>query len=70
MFKIKGPILAAMDIDKRSDEVLRQADALARSYKVRLFVCHVLPEIFATHPLFPQLNLEDALKAYDRAGKA
>jgi nucleotide-binding universal stress UspA family protein len=70
MFKIKGPILAAMDLDKGSDEVLRQADALARSYKVRLFVCHVLPEIFATHPLFPQLNLEDALKAYDRAGKA
>ena len=65
MFKIKGPILAAMDLDKRSDEVLRQADALARSYKVRLFVCHVLPEIFAVHPLFPQLHLDDALKSYD-----
>jgi nucleotide-binding universal stress UspA family protein len=65
MFKIKGPVLAAMDIDKRSDEVLRQADALARSYKVKLFVCHVLPEIFAVHALFPQLNLEDALKSYN-----
>jgi universal stress protein E len=65
MFQIKGPILAAMDLDKGSDEVLRQADALARSYKVKLFVCHVLPEIFAVHPLFPQLNLEDALKSYN-----
>jgi universal stress protein A len=62
MFQVKGPILAAMDHDKGSDEVLRQADALARSYHVKLSVCHVLPEIFAVRPLFPQLHLEDALK--------
>ena len=62
MFQIKGPILAAMDIDKGSEELLRQADALARSYKVKLSVCHVLPEIFAVRPLFPQLHLDDALK--------
>jgi nucleotide-binding universal stress UspA family protein len=65
MFQIKGPILAAMDLDKGSEELLRQADALARSYKVRLFVCHVLPEIFAVQPLFPQLHLDEALKSYD-----
>jgi universal stress protein A len=65
MFQIKGPILAAMDIDKGSEELLRQADALARSYKVKLSVCHVLPEIFAVQPLFPQLHLDDALKLYD-----
>jgi nucleotide-binding universal stress UspA family protein len=65
MFQIKGPILAAMDLDKGSDELLRQADALARSYKVKLSVCHVLPEIFAVQPLFPQLHLGDALKLYD-----
>ncbi|MBN2318884.1 MAG: universal stress protein [Acidobacteria bacterium] len=65
MFQIKGPILAAMDLDKGSDEVLRQADALARSHKVKLFVCHVLPEFFAVRPLFPQLHLDDALKSYD-----
>jgi len=65
MFQIKGPILAAMDLDKGSDELLRQADALARSYKVKLSVCHVLPEIFAVRPLFPQLHLDDALKLYD-----
>ena len=62
MFKIKGPILVAMDLDEGSDDLLRQADALARSYKVRLSVCHVLPEIFAVRPLFPQLHLDDALK--------
>ena len=51
-----------MDLDKGSDELLRQADALARSYKVKLSVCHVLPEIFAVRPLYPQLHLDDALK--------
>jgi len=62
MFHVKGPILAAMDLDKGSDDLLRQADALARSYNVKLSVCHVLPEIFAVRPLFPQLHLDDALK--------
>jgi universal stress protein A len=65
MFKIQGPILAAMDLDKGSEELLRQADALARSYHVKLFVCHVLPEIFDVRPLFPQLHLDDALKLHD-----
>jgi K+-sensing histidine kinase KdpD len=41
MFHIKGPILAAIDLNKGADEILRQADALARSYNVKLFVCHV-----------------------------
>ena len=63
MFEIKGPILAAMDLDNRSDDLLRQADAIARSYNVQLSVCHVLPEIFAMRPLFPQLHLDDALKS-------
>ncbi len=65
MFQIKGPILAAMDLDNGSDELLRQADTLARSYKVKLSVCHVLPEIFAVQPLFPQLHLGDAMKLSD-----
>jgi universal stress protein E len=65
MFQIKGPILAAMDLDKGSDELLRQADILAHSYRVKLSVCHVLPEIFAAQPLFPQLQLNDALKLCD-----
>ena len=63
MFKIKGPILAAMDLDTGSDDILLQAAALARSYRVKLSVCHVLPEIFAVRPMFPQLHLDDALKS-------
>jgi len=55
MFQVKGPILAAMDLDKGSDDLLRQADTLARSYHIKLSVCHVLPEIFAVRPLFPRL---------------
>jgi hypothetical protein len=38
---------------------------LLRSYKVKLSVCHVLSEIFAVRPLFPQLHLDDARKLYD-----
>jgi nucleotide-binding universal stress UspA family protein len=62
MFQINGPILAAIDLDIGSDEILRQADALARAYKVKLTVCHVLPEFFAVRPLYPQLHLDDAIK--------
>lgn len=62
MFQINGPILAALALDESSHEVLRQADSLARSYNVELHVCHVLHEIFAVRPLFPQLHLDDALK--------
>ena len=65
MFQVKGSILVAMDLDKGSDDLLRQADTLARSYHVKLSVCHVLPEIFAVRPLFPQLHLDDALKLND-----
>jgi nucleotide-binding universal stress UspA family protein len=62
MFHIKGPVLAAVDLDDRSLEILRQAHDFARFYNVELYVCHVLPEIFAVRPLFPQLHLDDALK--------
>ncbi len=65
MFHIKGPVLAAMDVGKGSDELLRQADAIARSHHVKLHICHVLPEVFAVRPLFPQLHLDDALKLSD-----
>lgn len=62
MCQINRSILAAIALDETSDEVLRQAHAFARSYKVDLYVCHVLPEIYAIRPLFPQLHLDDALK--------
>jgi hypothetical protein len=64
MFKIKGPILAATDL-KGSDELLRQADTLARSYHVKLSACRVIPESFAVRLLLTQLHLDDAQRLYD-----
>ncbi len=65
MFQIKGPVLAAMVFDEVSQEVLRQADALASFYKTDMYICHVLPEICAVRPLFPYLHMDDALNAAD-----
>ncbi len=62
MFRIAGPILVATTLDKRADEPLRQADALSRAHGVGLHVCHVLPEIYAVRPLFPQFHLHDAFR--------
>jgi nucleotide-binding universal stress UspA family protein len=62
MFNIKSPILAAINLDKESNDLLRQADTFARSYDVKLAVCYVLPEIFAVRHVFPQLHLEHSLK--------
>jgi nucleotide-binding universal stress UspA family protein len=65
MFQIKGPVLAAAAFDEVSEEIIRQADALARFYHAELCVCHVLAEICAVRPLFPYLHLDDALKVAD-----
>lgn len=61
MFQINGSVLAAVALDGEFQDILRQAHDLARSYRVELHVCHVLPEIFAVRPLFPHLHLDDAL---------
>jgi nucleotide-binding universal stress UspA family protein len=52
----QGPVLAATTMDAASDHALREAAASARSRNVRLHVCHVLPELYGHHPLFPQLR--------------
>jgi nucleotide-binding universal stress UspA family protein len=62
MVYINGPVVAAVDLEDSSHEILCQANDLASFYNVELHVCHVLPEIFAVRPLFPQLHLDDALK--------
>jgi hypothetical protein len=62
MFHIKRPVLAAVALDEDSREIITQAEDLARAHKVQLCICHVLPEIFAVRPLFPQFQLGDALK--------
>ena len=62
MFKFKGPVLAVTMLDKASGEAIRQACAIARAAKSRLVVCHVLPELVGSHPLFPQRQMEDVLR--------
>ncbi len=59
-------ILAATDLRPESDEVIRQALAIAKAEpgrECRVAVCHVLPELRVVRSLFPQLNAEDALAA-------
>lgn len=65
MFRSTGPIFAAVRLDEAANEVLRQAVEIARHYGVKLYVCHVLPDITAVRPLFPQLQMEDALRKSD-----
>lgn len=55
-------VLAATDLRPESDEVIRQALAIAEG-KHRVALCHVLPELRVVRPLFPQLHAEDALAA-------
>ena len=59
-------ILAATDLRLESDEVIRQALAIAKAEPgraCRVAVCHVLPELRVVRALFPQLHAEDALAA-------
>jgi universal stress protein A len=68
MFQIKGPILAAMDLNKGSEELLRQADELARSYKVDLAIIHAVDLLQQMSPFYadfysmPPMDLSDQLK--------
>jgi nucleotide-binding universal stress UspA family protein len=61
--QIQGPVLVATDLDDGADEALRQADLLARAAGAALRVCHVMPELLSLDPLFPHLNLREALAA-------
>jgi nucleotide-binding universal stress UspA family protein len=62
MYRIDKPIVAAVRLDESATEVLRQAVEMARHYQVKLHVCHVLPDLLSVRPLFPHLQLENALR--------
>jgi universal stress protein A len=62
MFQITRPIFAAVRLDETATEVIRQSVNLAKHYKVKLYVCHVLHDMASVRPLFPQLQLESAMK--------
>jgi nucleotide-binding universal stress UspA family protein len=70
MFRSTGPIFAAVRLDKTATEVLRQAVDLAKNYKVKLYACHILPDLMSVSPLFPQLQLDNALRSAEFEAEA
>lgn len=52
-------VLCAADLAADTDEVLRQAHAVARLYGSRLVVFHAVPNAMRSAPLFPHLALQD-----------
>lgn len=48
------PILVATDLSAPADEAVRQAHLRARADGVPLAVCHVIPSVSPSAPLFPQ----------------
>jgi len=56
---LHGPILAVVDFAAGTEEVLRQAQAIAAGMGVPLVVGHVLPERLTVRMLFPQFAGED-----------
>ncbi|MBN1569411.1 MAG: universal stress protein [Acidobacteria bacterium] len=70
MFRTTGPIFTAVRLDESATEVLRQAVDIARHYKVKLYVCHVLPDLMAVRPLFPHLQFDDAMQSAEFESEA
>ncbi len=62
MFSVTQPIFATVRLDETATEVLRQAAEMARHYRVKLYVCHVLPDLISVRPLFPHVQLDNALQ--------
>lgn len=62
MYQIERPILVAIRLDETAIEPLRQAVDIAGHFKVKLYVCHVLPDLFSVRPLFPHLQFNDSFK--------
>lgn len=70
MFRSTGPIFTAVRLDNTATEVLRQAVDIARYYKVKLYVCHILPDLMSVRPLFPQLQFDAAFRTAEFESEA
>ena len=67
---LDGPVLVATDLSAGGEEALRQAAGLARARGPgTLHVCHVLPALLGSRPLFPHLKQADALAASSFEGR-
>ncbi len=70
MKTLAGPLLVATDLEAGGDEAVRQAAALARAWGgAPLHICHVLPNLLGTRPLFPHLKQADAQAAQAFEGR-
>jgi nucleotide-binding universal stress UspA family protein len=70
MFRSTGPIFAAVRLDETATEVIRQAVDIARHYKVKVYICHILPDLMAVRPLFPYLQFDNALQTAEFEAQA
>jgi len=70
MFRPTGPIFAAVRLDETATEVLRQAVEIAGYYKIKLYVCSILPDLIEVRPLFPQLQLDNAFQSAELEAEA
>jgi nucleotide-binding universal stress UspA family protein len=70
MYQIDKPILVAIRLDETATEPLRQAVGIAEHYKVKLHVCHVLPDLLSVRPLFPHLQINDSFKIAEFEARA
>ncbi len=70
MFRRTGPVFAAVRLDQTATEVLRQAVDIAKHYKVKLYVCHILPDLMSVRPLFPQLQFDSAFDSAEFEAEA
>jgi nucleotide-binding universal stress UspA family protein len=57
------PVLIATDLREASDVALVRGHAHAVAVGAPVVVCHVVPDFLRNHPLFPQRNESDILRA-------
>ncbi len=64
------PVLVSTDLTEASDVALVRGHAHALAVGAPLLVCHVVPDVLRNHPLFPQRQEADILKAAELVKQA
>jgi nucleotide-binding universal stress UspA family protein len=65
-----NPVLIATDLTEASDVALVRGHAHAQAIGAPFVVCHVVADVLRHHPLFPQRNEADVLKAAEVVRRA
>ncbi|MEO7732608.1 MAG: universal stress protein [Kofleriaceae bacterium] len=53
--------MIATDLSPAADEAIKQGHARALAARASIAICHVLPDAFRGHPMFPHLGVQSAL---------